>query len=357
MLVFEGIGSPLNYSAAQVLNINSTGSEFGNSTLQGYNANFAGAITVTLPSPDTATFTSTISGQSFALSGSLTSNSAAGPYYVTITFAGPGDFTISGTVSGANTSFTDNGTGTLTLSGNAIAQGGQLTVNSGAVVLTGNSANGTGPVVVNGGTLTVGIGAVMGPGNVTVNSGGTFVLNGTASAAILDVAGGTMSMGLAGVAQYTGATVGTGGLLYTVTNNYATSPGQGGATFQLTNSANTLLVQGQAFFAPGTTVLSQQINVASGANMTLYGLADVGSTASASNTYVYGTLNIDGAQLAVNDPITGYAYYIQGDLNSGQTVVETGGHLNVNGIIDNGTVAPVRSCKAAARYRSSPAEW
>ena len=130
-----------------------------------------------------------------------------------ITNTGPGDLTLSGTLSGSN-SVTQDGTGTLTLTAANTYSGG-TTLNAGSVAITNGKALGTGAVNITGssaslviqgtGSFTV-VNNIGGSGSITNTGSGNRTLSGTISGSNSIIQDGVGTLDLTGINTYSGGT-------------------------------------------------------------------------------------------------------------------------------------------------------
>ncbi|MEI8071321.1 MAG: autotransporter-associated beta strand repeat-containing protein, partial [Planctomycetota bacterium] len=137
---------------------------------------------------------------SFSGSGGLISTGVSGPVMLTVDQS-PGLATFSGIISdGSGTvSFTKNGSGSLTLSGNNTYTGATV-VNAGNLILSGAPTGNRSVHVNSGGTLTVASSTALGgSGSVAVNTGGRLDLNGiNVSVGSIGGTAGLINSGVAG---------------------------------------------------------------------------------------------------------------------------------------------------------------
>jgi fibronectin-binding autotransporter adhesin len=184
------LGANFTFGGTQNLNLG-TGAitNAGNRTitLNGTNSTLTFGGTMTNSSGANQITTVNGAGNTLVLGGYTLSNSGSNR---TDTINGSGNVTITGVVASGSTSvsgLTYGGSGVLTLSG-PNTYGGVTTVNSGTLLVNGNSSSATGNVSVNNsGTTLGGTGTIGGP--VTVGSGAK-LLGGTGSAA-----SGTLTLG------------------------------------------------------------------------------------------------------------------------------------------------------------------
>jgi autotransporter-associated beta strand protein len=244
--------------------------------------------------------------------GSSTSNN--------VTFAGPGNFTLNGSLTNSGTAVRDltkTGDGTLTLNA-ASGYNGVTTLNLGTIALGANGTLGTNSVIIGAtstlavGTssstikdLTVNNGTITGSG--TLNSANSFIFNNTATS--------TVSANLAGAASFT--QTGSGKVILSGSNSFS-----GGLNLNSATNANGLDVTRAEALGTGT-ITAGSTNSRLGLNtitsLTITNAVNTGSSNTATMAFTPGA---SGNSMKVTGLISG----------SGIAKVSGGGDLYLNNI-------------------------
>jgi len=244
------------------------------------------------------TWTSSVAGGGMVFNGGIDLSSGASPRL--LTFAGPGNATVSSVIANGGSApasaVTVTATGTTILSGNNTYDG-LTTMNAatGTLTLSGNNSGAAGGVTLTTGTLNINNANALGSGLVTLTAG---TINNTSGAAIVNAGnnavtwGGDLAYGTAGNTSLNSLNLGSG-VVTTSTSRALTFAGTG----------NTLTMGALNITAPTSTGRVITVNGA-GNTLNMGGLTLTANPSQAVTVELAGTANIGVTGPILNSSVT-----------------------------------------------------